>query len=112
MKRTIQGTIFLLIALFLGLSLTRNIFSYKDKIGFYNEIKADHDKEKALNKKLKSDLKKSSDYYFVERQIRDKLNLIKEDEIAIIIPEITPSPTPTPIIEKEPYQEWFELYRK
>lgn len=112
MKKTLHGIFFLFIALFLVGSLTRNIFSYKDKTTFHAQLKAEHDEEKALNKKLKSDVKKSSDYYYVERQIRERLNLLQEDEISIIIPDITPHPTPTPLVKKKPYEMWLDLVIK
>jgi hypothetical protein len=112
MRQKALNLLLILIAIFLGISLTRNIFSYSDKIRFYNELKAEHDQEKALNKKLKSDVSKSSDYFHIERQIREKLNLLQEDEVALIIPEITPSPTPQPMVEKKPYQMWAELFLK
>lgn len=109
MKKTALNILIVLIALFLGASLTRNIFSYKDKVRFYNDLQAEHDKETTRNKKLKSDASKSTDYFYVERQIREKLNLLQEDETSLIIPEITPSPTPAPDIEKKPYEMWADL---
>lgn len=112
MKQKLFTLITIFVVMFLGASLTRSIFSYKDKIRFYNELKSEHDKEKALNKKLKSDVSKSSDYFYIERQIREKLNLLQEDETSLIIPEITPSPTPTPVIEKKTYEMWREVFLK
>ena len=109
MKKTVQVLLLVSIALFLAYSLSKNIFSFKDKVGFYEELQSEHNEEKELNKQLKSDLKKSSDYYYIERQIRDKLNLLQADEVSIIIPVITPSPTPAPSVDKKPYEQWFDL---
>jgi len=46
----------------------------------------------------------------VEKNIRQKLNLLKPNEIAIILPKITPTPSPTPIIKNPPYQQWWKLF--
>ena len=112
MKRTVQTLFFLFVAFFLVGSLTRNIFSYKDKVSFHAQLQAEHDEAQALNKQLKSDAQRSSDYYYIERQIREKLNLLQEDEVSIIIPEITPSPTPKPLITQAPYEMWIDLVVK
>ncbi len=103
---------YIFVASFLLYSLTKNFFSYKDKVAFYEDLQEEHKKEENRNKKLKSDIQKGSDYYYVERNIREKLNLLQEDETAIIIPPITPTPTPTPIVIKKPYQQWADLLTK
>lgn len=95
-----------LIVLFLFLSLVRNIFSYRDKVDYYDSLKTEHDSELDRNKELKSDIRKSEDYYFIEKQIREKLNLLKPEETAYIIPDITTTPTPTPQITKTPQEAW------
>lgn len=112
MKHKILTFLAILVAIFLGTSLTRSIFSYKDKIIFYNELKAENEKERELNKKLKSEVSKGSDYFYIERQIREKLNLLQEGETSLIIPPITPSPTPKPEVVLRPYQMWSQLFFK
>lgn len=111
MKRA-QAIFFIFVAAFLLYSLTKNFFSYKDKVTFYRNLQEEHDKEENRNKKLKSDIQKGSDYYSVERNIREKLNLLQEDEIALIIPPITPTPTPTPLVVRKPYEQWVDLFTK
>ena len=108
MKR-LRFVFYIFIASFLLYSLTKNFFSYKDKVSFYEDLQNEYNKEENRNKKLKSDIQKGSDYYYVERNIREKLNLLQKDEIAIIIPPITPTPSPTPIIIKKPYEQWADL---
>lgn len=109
MKRSIQIAFFSFVAVFLAFSLTKNIFSYRNKIQFRTELRNELEAEETRNKELKSDLQRGSDYYYVERQIRDKLDLLKEDEIALIIPDISPTPSPTPPVVLEPYEEWLDL---
>lgn len=109
MLRLIKNSIFFLILAVLIASLSHNIFLYKDKLAFYHDYRKEYEKERDVNKKLKSELKKSEDYYHVEKEIRNKLNLLQPDETAIIIPPVTLTPEPTPTVIKEPYQEWVEL---
>lgn len=109
MKKTAQTLIFAFVAVFLVLSLTKNFFSYTDKAKFYSDLENEYNKENNHNKQLKSDLKRSSDYYYIERQIREKLNRLQPDETAVIIPQITPTETPTPEAIRSPAQEWTAL---
>jgi cell division protein FtsB len=110
MLRLIKNSIFFLLLAVLVASLSRNIFLYKDKLSFYHDYRKEYEKEHDVNKKLKSDLKKSEDYYFVEKEIREKLNLLQPGETALIIPEVTLTPEPTPTVPKKPYEQWWELY--
>lgn len=109
MRKALQGIGIVFIGIFLIISLTRSFFSYQDKVQFYQDLEAEHDEVLERNKNLKSDLQQSSDYFYVERQIRNELNLLQEDEISLIIPELTPTPTPQPSITPEPYQKWINL---
>lgn len=109
MKKALQGVGIVFIGIFLIISLTRSFFSYQDKVQFYQDLEAEHDEVLDRNKGLKSDLQQSSDYFYVERQIRNELNLLQEDEISLIIPELTPTPTPQPTVKLQPYQEWVNL---
>jgi len=108
----IKNIIVVFLALLFAASLSKNILSYKDKHGFYGEIKQEYKEELETNKKLKSELKKNSDSYVVEKEIREQLQLLKPNEVAIILPNITIQPTPTPTPEKKPYEEWRDLLLK
>lgn len=108
----IKNTIFVLIVGFLIVSLTKNIFDYKKKVSFYTNYQTELNKEKQTNQKLQSEIKKSQDYNSVEKIIREKLNVLKPDEIAVILPERSPSLSPTPTPHKPAYQQWFELITK
>lgn len=110
--KKLQTIFFIFVAAFLFYSLTKNFFSYKEKVSFYQGMQDEYNKEEDRNKKLKSDIQKGSDYYYVERNIREKLNLLQEDEISLIIPPITPTPTPTPVIVRKPHQQWLDLVTK
>lgn len=112
MLRLIKNIIFTILLVSLVVSLSRNIYLYRDKLSFYHDYRREFEKEQEVNKKLKSDIKKSEDYYFVEKEIREKLNLLQPGEIALIIPEVTLTPEPTPTVPKKPYEQWLELYSR
>ncbi|EKE13803.1 MAG: hypothetical protein ACD_12C00810G0001, partial [uncultured bacterium] len=97
--RILKNTFLLFLAIFLIFPLSKNVFDYLKKIKFYDEFQKDYQKEMEKNKKLKSEIAKTKDYYTVEKNIRDKLNLLKNDEISLILPKIVPFPTP--ILEKK-----------
>lgn len=109
MIKTIRDGVLIIIAVSLIISLSKNIFSYKDKLAFYHDYRKEYEGEMITNKKLKSDLKKSDDYYYVEKRIRENLNYLQASETAFIIPKIVVSPTPTPVVPKSPAEQWGEL---
>ncbi len=96
------------ILIFLFFSLTKNIFDYKKTIEFYNSFKKDFETESKRKISLKTQILKSKDPYEIEKIIRNKLGLLRKDEIAIIIP----NPTPTPKTQKPKqiptYKQWIE----
>ena len=89
-------------------SLTKNIFDYRKTIRFYESFKQDYEKEKKRKIELKTNILKSKDPYEVEKILRNKLNLLKEGEIAIIIPDPTPTPKQKKQPEKPVYRQWIE----
>lgn len=110
MAKFVRKLILTTLVAFLIYSLSKNIFNYQKKFVFFEDYKKGLQKELEKNKKLKSEILKSQDYHVIEKNIRQKLNLIKPNEIAIILPKITPTPSLTPIIKKPPYQQWLELF--
>ncbi|KXK10308.1 MAG: hypothetical protein UZ22_OP11002000822 [Microgenomates bacterium OLB23] len=58
MLRLIKNVIFFTLFATLIVSLSRNIFLYKDKLSFYHDYRKEFEKERDINKKLKSDIKK------------------------------------------------------
>jgi cell division protein FtsB len=112
MGTILKNSIFVIIVSFLIISLSKNIFDYKKKVTFYKNYQTELDKEKKNNQKLQSEIKKSEDYNSVEKTIREKLNVLKPDEIAVILPEKTPTPSPLPPTKKPIYAQWFELIVK
>src|SRR3989338_9575647 len=105
-KNKLINYLFIIIALFLVYSLLKTIFDYRSKFQFAESYKKAFEAEKQKNSKLKSDIVKSRDLYQVERNLREDLNMAKPGEIVVIVPKITPipSPSPTPIVPN--YQQW------
>jgi hypothetical protein len=96
--------------LFFLSSLTRNLFEYRRNLQFYNDTRADFEKEQKKNNALKSELVKNNDPVQLEQTIRNKLNLLKKDEVAVLLPEPTATPviiSPTPI---PAYKQWQHLF--
>lgn len=101
----LRRIVFFLLLLFFFFSLTKNLFDHYSKVSFYQSYLNDYEKEKKRNTTLKTQLLKKSDVSEVEKTIRNKLNLLKEDEVAIILPQ----PTPTPIIiTPTPFPNWLQ----
>src|SRR3989344_3349319 len=97
--KALKNIVGIFFAVFLLFSLLKNIFNYKDKIKFYEDYKRDYEAEKKKNIELKTEIVKKKSVAEVEKTIRNDLNLIRPDEVAIIIPSPTPKPriiTPTP----------------
>lgn len=105
-----KKTLIAFLLIFLIYSLSHNIFEYKKKLALYMDYKKDYQEALEKNKKLKTEVLKSQDYYFLEKNIRQKLNLLQPNEIAIILPKLTLTPSHAPKIEKPVYQKWLELF--
>ncbi len=85
---------------------------YQKKLAFYQGYREDYEKEKKRNISYKTELLKKSDPYEIEKTIRNKLNLLKPDEIAIIMKQPTPTPviiSPTPLPN---YLQWWQIFVK
>ncbi len=106
----IKKGLFLILFLFLTLSFIKNAFEFWKNQNFYASYKIEYEEAKKTNTQLKTEKLRKSDLNEIEKTIRNKLNLMKENEIAIIIPVPSPSPTiiptPTPLI----YQQWVHLF--
>ncbi len=110
--KILRNIIFFLLILFFFSSLTKNLFDYRKKLVFYEDFRNDHEKEKKRNTELKTMVLKKSDPNEIEKTIRDKLNLLKPDEVAIILKQPTPTPniiTPTPLPN---YLQWWQIFVK
>lgn len=110
--KLIKNTLFIFLILFLFSSLLKNLFGYKSKLQFYQQFKEDFAKEKKHNIELKTEVVREKSQEEIEKTIRNDLNLLKDNEVALILPSPTKTPsqiTPTPLPN---WQQWWELFSK
>lgn len=102
--------VFLIVLFFLVVSLFRNVFDYQRNISFYDQTKDNFDKAVLKNKELKLHKQAGNSPFEIEKNLRNKQNLLRKDEIIVIIP--SPSPLPSPIAKPSPYpyRQWMRLF--
>ena len=102
--------VFLIVLLFLVVSLIRNVADYQRNISFYDQIKSNFDKAFLENKSLKVHKQAGSSPFEIEKSLRNKQNLLRENELMVIIP--SPSAVPTPYLRPTdlPYKQWARLF--
>lgn len=110
--KILRNSILIMFVLFLFSSLVKNLFDYRDKLQFYQEYKKEYDKERKENITLKTEVLKKTSNSELEKTIRNKLNLLRPDEVAIMLSSPTPVPyvpTPTPLPN---WMQWWKLFVK
>jgi len=102
--------LFLVMLIFLVVSLIRNVGDYYKNTSFYDETKHNLITAKEINKSLGIQKQSNLSDFEIEKNLRNKQSLVRENEYMIIIP--SPSPTPTPYIgpTKAPYRQWMSLF--
>lgn len=100
------------ILVFLLVSLIKNISEYNKNSKFYTSNKLALEKEQKRNNILKMEAIKQADPRELEKTIRNNLNYLRPNEIAIIVPTptsipVTPTPTPQPV-----YRQWVNVFFK
>lgn len=96
--------------LLIFISLVRNLLNYREKLKFYEDYRNEYEKEYKQNLSLRTEYLKKTDSYEIEKTIRNKLNLVKDNETSVILPLVTPQPTlltPTPLPN---WQQWKNLF--
>lgn len=101
-----------LIGLFLVTSLLKNYNEYQKNTLFYTTLNNDLEKEKNRNNNLRMQKIKESDRLELEKTIRNKLNLVRENEIAIIVPTPTLEPTIIRPTSAPVYKQWLHIFLK
>lgn len=96
--------------IFLLSSLVRNLFGFRRNLAFYESYKTENNKELQKNALLKTQKLRKTDLNEIEKTIRNKLGLLRENEVAIIIPLPSPTPRPSPYISPPVYLQWVRVF--
>ena len=110
--KLIKKVFFLLVLVFFFFSLTKSYFDFRKNSQFYQGYKDNYEKEKKRNLELKTTFLKKNSFYEIEKAIRNKLNLLRPGEVAVIIPNPAISPTPSPTSPPPVYQQWLNIFVK
>lgn len=96
---------------FLLFALSKNIVDYRRNIKLHQTLKGEFDDKKKENIKLKTNVLRYNDPDELEKTIRNKLNMIKGDEVAIILPPPTPTPIGPSPSPAQPHKQWLRFFR-
>lgn len=112
MKHRLIGWFLLIICVLLSLSLVRSVRRWSDRREIIENAQQKLDKVKNENEALTRELAKTQTPEFIEKQAREKLNMAKEGETVVILPQINPtlSPTPTPIDTSANWEKWVKVF--
>ncbi|NCO88887.1 hypothetical protein AUK04_02145 [Candidatus Roizmanbacteria bacterium CG2_30_33_16] len=108
--RFFKQFVYFIIVVFLFYSLTHNFSNYIKNIEYYNKNKENYQKEQKNNITLKTQLRKQQAPSEIEKTIRNQLNLLKPNEVSLIISLPTPTPiipTPSPVPN---YLQWLRIF--
>ncbi len=81
------GFILLILIILLTISIGKNYVKLQKASGIIEEARNEVQKEEEEMASLEAQLKEAESQQFVEKQLRDKLGMAKEDEVVIVLPE-------------------------
>ena len=122
MKQKLVNIIGLLASIVIFLILTSSLIKSLKRINegraLVRRNEAKLEKIRKENEKLEEQLKIIQSDEFVEKQLRNKLGLVKEGEIVVVLPEADIVKKLSPIIPEEEeakprpnWQKWIELFK-
>jgi hypothetical protein len=86
------------------------VADYQRNISFYDQTKNNFEKALLENKEVKIHMQAGSSPFEIEKNLRNKQNLLRNNEIIVIIPSPTLIPTPFVRPTGLPYQQWMRLF--
>lgn len=111
MKRNLILVLVVALALFLVVSSTRRILTFKSTAGKVSEAQANLEKLKKENGDLKKELDYKKSPQFAEEEIRNKLGLVKQGENLVVLPKDQKSDQgPATSNQKANWEKWKELF--
>jgi hypothetical protein len=105
-----RKVVFMIVLFFLVVSLVRNVADYQHNLSFYNQTKSNYDKAAVQNKEMKVQKQSGLSPFEVEKNLRNKQNMLRDNEIIVIIPSPTPLPTPFRAPTEAPPKQWMRLF--
>lgn len=110
--RKLIAIIILAFEAYLIITLSRSVWELWHKRDEYSQIQARVAQLKEENNRRQSEARYAQTPQFIEKEAREKLNLVKPDETVVIIPqnvlrEATASAEVTPIPN---WQQWLRLF--
>jgi cell division protein FtsB len=114
MQYRIINFFLLILSILLIIGVFRSWLHLRGQDEIVRETQKKLDLEKEEYEKLTREYAKVESREYVEKEARNKLNLSKEGEIAVILPSVSPivSPTPTPIDVSPNWQKWIRVFLK
>lgn len=97
--------------LLLLINLIRSTASISDKSKIIEDANRRLIEAEDKNSRLKRDLAQIESPEYIEKEARNKLNLGKEGEYVVILPPISPQPSPTPIEAVANWERWLGVFR-
>ena len=108
--KTVRSALIVMFFLFLLFALSKNIVDYRRNIKLHQTLKSEFEEEKKENIKLKTNILRYNDPDELEKTIRNKLNLVKDKEVAVIIAEPTPSAQRITPVPQQPFKQWLAVF--
>lgn len=112
MRRNLAKVIFIIIGFFLILNLARGVWgAYKDRSKL-TEAQNKLNTLRVQNEQLKNQLQYEKSDFFVEKEARDKLDLIKRNEVAVVLPQIKSAEGDPKQLEANlpNWQRWWRVF--
>lgn len=107
----------IVLVIFFAVSLYKNLSKVRGSDDRIENARNNLEELKRENNKLKEELKEKESEEFIEKELRDKLNLAKEGEIVVVLPdeEILRKLVPERIEEEDilpdpNWKKWLKLF--
>ena len=112
MKHRLISWLLLIISLTLTIGVIRSWFSLGQQGDIIKQAEEKLQEEEEKQRELKRQLAQVESPAYIEKEARNKLNLGKEGETALILPSISPiaRPTPTTPDKSSNWEKWLKLF--
>lgn len=112
MKNKIIYGITSVLCLILVMNVIRSYISLSERGSILSEAELNLQNAKTKNEGLKRELAMVESPQYVEKEARDKLNLVKNGEVVVLLPSTSPPPEPTPTIFEEipNWEKWRRVF--